>query len=111
MMQRMATRTILVEGGVDFDDDDAPADDEPNFNRADGAPVPVVAAGGRGPGGSAAADSAGPAAVAIGVLADGVVAAAVDGGLVVLVDLRAAAAETGSFNPCFPRLLLTRLVK
>jgi polyribonucleotide nucleotidyltransferase len=45
--------TILVEGGVDFDDDDAPDSDsdEPNFNRADGVPVPVVAAGGRGPGG------------------------------------------------------------
>jgi polyribonucleotide nucleotidyltransferase len=45
--------TVLVEGGVDFDEDDAPDSDsdEPNFNRADGAPVPVVAAGGRGPGG------------------------------------------------------------
>jgi polyribonucleotide nucleotidyltransferase len=49
--------TILVEGGVDLDDDDAPDSDsdsdseEPNFNRADEAPVPVVAAGGRGPGG------------------------------------------------------------
>jgi polyribonucleotide nucleotidyltransferase len=47
--------TVLVEGGVDFDDDDAPAPDadfdEPNFNRADGVPVPVVNAGGRGPGG------------------------------------------------------------
>ena len=44
--------TVLVEGGVDFDDDDddAPAD-EPNFNRADGAPVPVANAAGRGPGG------------------------------------------------------------
>jgi polyribonucleotide nucleotidyltransferase len=46
---------ILVEGGVDFEDDDAPdADsdsDEPNFNRAEGSPVPAVAAGGRGPGG------------------------------------------------------------
>ena len=41
--------TILVEGGVDFDDD-AP-EDEPNFNRADGAPVPVANAAGRGPGG------------------------------------------------------------
>ena len=30
---------------------------EPNFNRADGAPVPVANAGGRGPGGPAAADS------------------------------------------------------
>jgi polyribonucleotide nucleotidyltransferase len=45
--------TVLVEGGADFDDDDAPADveDEPNFNRADGVPVPAVNAGGRGPGG------------------------------------------------------------
>jgi polyribonucleotide nucleotidyltransferase len=45
---------ILLEGGAEFDDDDAPdADsDEPNFNRAEGAPVPAVAAaGGRGPGG------------------------------------------------------------
>ena len=44
---------VLVEGGVDFDDDDAPdTDDEPNFNRADGVPVPAVTtAGGRGPGG------------------------------------------------------------
>jgi polyribonucleotide nucleotidyltransferase len=44
---------VLVEGGVDFDeDDDAPSDDEPNFNRADGAPVPVAnAGGGRAPGG------------------------------------------------------------
>jgi polyribonucleotide nucleotidyltransferase len=46
---------VLIEGGADFDDDeDGPADgesDEPNFNRADGAPVPAVAAGGRGPGG------------------------------------------------------------
>jgi polyribonucleotide nucleotidyltransferase len=50
--------TVLVEGGVDFDDDDTPDSDsgsdsdEPNFNRADGAPVPAVAAGGRGPGGA-----------------------------------------------------------
>jgi polyribonucleotide nucleotidyltransferase len=47
--------TVLVEGGVDFEDDDeAPSDsdsDEPNFNRADGVPVPAVTAGGRGPGG------------------------------------------------------------
>ena len=49
--------TVLVEGGVDFDDDDAPASDsdsdsdEPNFNRADGVPVPAVTAGGRAPGG------------------------------------------------------------
>ncbi|HEY4382043.1 MAG TPA: polyribonucleotide nucleotidyltransferase [Acidobacteriaceae bacterium] len=45
--------TILVEGGADFDDDE-PTDgeaEEPNFNRADGAPVPAATAGGRGPGG------------------------------------------------------------
>ncbi len=45
---------VLIEGGDDFDDedDDAAADsDEPNFNRADGQPVPVLAAGGRAPGG------------------------------------------------------------
>jgi polyribonucleotide nucleotidyltransferase len=42
---------ILVEGGVDFDDDDDDAPEEPNFNRADGVPVPAVNAGGRGPGG------------------------------------------------------------
>jgi polyribonucleotide nucleotidyltransferase len=45
--------TVLLEGGADFDDDDAPDSDsdEPNFNRADGAPTPVAAGGGRGPGG------------------------------------------------------------
>jgi polyribonucleotide nucleotidyltransferase len=47
--------TVLIEGGADFDDDDPPASDadsdEPNFNRADGVPVPAVSAGGRGPGG------------------------------------------------------------
>jgi polyribonucleotide nucleotidyltransferase len=49
---------VLVEGGEEFssedgeDGDDAP-DDEPNFNRADGVPVPSGNAGGRGPGGSA----------------------------------------------------------
>jgi polyribonucleotide nucleotidyltransferase len=44
--------TVLVEGGADFDDedDDAPAD-EPNFNRADGVPVPAGSVAGRGPGG------------------------------------------------------------
>jgi polyribonucleotide nucleotidyltransferase len=47
---------VLIEGGDDFDDDDedAPSEgdsDEPNFNRADGQPVPAVNAGGRGPGG------------------------------------------------------------
>jgi len=45
---------VLVEGGEEFpveeDEDDAP-DDEPNFNRADGAPAPAGNAGGRGPGG------------------------------------------------------------
>ena len=29
--------TAVIEGGAEFD-----ADDEPNFNRVDGAPVPVV---------------------------------------------------------------------
>ncbi|MGA1980936.1 MAG: polyribonucleotide nucleotidyltransferase [Acidobacteriaceae bacterium] len=46
--------TVLIEGGADFDDDDPPAPDadfdEPNFNRADGVPVPAVNAGGRAPG-------------------------------------------------------------
>jgi polyribonucleotide nucleotidyltransferase len=44
--------TVLIEGGADFDDDDedAPAD-EPNFNRADGVPVPAATAGGRAPSG------------------------------------------------------------
>ena len=43
--------TVLVEGGVDFDEDDDAPSDEPNFNRAEGAPVPVATAAGRGPGG------------------------------------------------------------
>jgi polyribonucleotide nucleotidyltransferase len=49
---------VLIEGGAEFDDDDAPTDDdsdsdEPNFNRADNAPVPAGAVpGGRGPGSS-----------------------------------------------------------
>jgi polyribonucleotide nucleotidyltransferase len=53
---------VLVEGGADFDDDDVPEgdSDEPNFNRADGAPVPVVAAGGRAPGGSGGGGFRGP---------------------------------------------------
>jgi polyribonucleotide nucleotidyltransferase len=52
---------VLIEGGGNFDDDDeGPADsdpdsNEPNFNRADNAPVPVGSApsgrGDRGPGG------------------------------------------------------------
>jgi polyribonucleotide nucleotidyltransferase len=47
---------VLIEGGDDFDDEDDDVivdsdSDEPNFNRADGQPVPVLAAGGRGPGG------------------------------------------------------------
>jgi polyribonucleotide nucleotidyltransferase len=49
---------VLVEGGEEFpvedgedeDGDDAP-DDEPNFNRADGVPVPAGNTGGRGPSG------------------------------------------------------------
>ena len=56
--------TVLVEGGVDFDDDDAPAsgggEDEPNFNRADNVPVPAGGAGGRGPGGSGGGGFRGP---------------------------------------------------
>ena len=53
---------ILVEGGADFDDDDAPEgdSDEPNFNRADGEPVPAVAGGGRAPGGSGGGGFRGP---------------------------------------------------
>ncbi|HEV2618488.1 MAG TPA: S1 RNA-binding domain-containing protein, partial [Acidobacteriaceae bacterium] len=46
--------TVLLEGGADFDDDeaaDSDSDDEPNFNRAEGTPVGAVAGGGRGPGG------------------------------------------------------------
>jgi polyribonucleotide nucleotidyltransferase len=48
--------TILIEGGDDFEDgdDDLPEGDEPNFNRADGVPVPAGAAGG-GAGGPAGA--------------------------------------------------------
>jgi polyribonucleotide nucleotidyltransferase len=45
---------VLVEGGEEFpveDGDDAP-DDEPNFNRADGVPVPAGNTGRRGSGGS-----------------------------------------------------------
>ena len=38
--------TILIEGGEDFDDDDEEGEEideenEPNFNRAEGTPVPV----------------------------------------------------------------------
>jgi polyribonucleotide nucleotidyltransferase len=54
--------TITIEGGDDFDEaeggDDFEGDDEPNFNRVDGAPVATVGAGagggsgaGAGPGG------------------------------------------------------------
>src|SRR5580700_3093242 len=52
--------TITIEGGEDFDDDEpfVEGGDEPNFNRADGAPDPVTAevrrpASGGGPGGAA----------------------------------------------------------
>jgi len=52
--------TILIEGGEDFDDDDEEGEEideenEPNFNRADGTPVPAgqVAGGGPRPGGAA----------------------------------------------------------
>jgi polyribonucleotide nucleotidyltransferase len=47
--------TVLAEGGGDFEDDDVTDSDsdldEPNFNNADGAPVPATAGGGRAPGG------------------------------------------------------------
>ena len=62
--------------------------------------MPVVAAGGVDAG-RAAADSAGPAAVAIGVLADGGVRGGGGRRPVARADLRAAAAETASFNPVF----------
>ena len=56
--------TVLIEGGADFDDDDPPASDsdpdEPNFNRADGVPVPAVSAGGRAPSGSGGGGFRGP---------------------------------------------------
>jgi polyribonucleotide nucleotidyltransferase len=46
--------TILIEGGEDFDDDDEEGEEideenEPNFNRADGAPVPAGQVAGAGP--------------------------------------------------------------
>src|SRR6202167_5698240 len=51
--------TITIEGGEEFDDDEpfVEGGDEPNFNRADGAPDPVTAevrrpASGGGPGGA-----------------------------------------------------------
>ena len=57
--------TILIEGGEDFDDDDEEGEEideenEPNFNRADGTPVPVgqVAGGGPRPVGAGAAGGA-----------------------------------------------------
>jgi polyribonucleotide nucleotidyltransferase len=43
--------TILIEGGDDFDEagnEEFDEETEPNFNRVDGAPVPVVAPGGAG---------------------------------------------------------------
>ena len=49
--------TITIEGGDDFDEveggDDLEGDDEPNFNRVDGAPTPVGAAAGGGSGSGA----------------------------------------------------------
>jgi polyribonucleotide nucleotidyltransferase len=51
--------TILIEGGDDFDEEDGEEIDEenePNFNRAEGAPAPAgqqPQGGGRGPGGPA----------------------------------------------------------
>jgi polyribonucleotide nucleotidyltransferase len=54
--------TILIEGGEDFDDDDEEGEEideenEPNFNRADGTPVPAgqVAGGAARPAGAAGA--------------------------------------------------------
>jgi polyribonucleotide nucleotidyltransferase len=54
--------TILIEGGEDFDDDEEEGEEideenEPNFNRADGAPVPAgqVAGGAARPTGSGGA--------------------------------------------------------
>jgi polyribonucleotide nucleotidyltransferase len=46
--------TILIEGGEDFDDDETEEfdeDNEPNFNRVEGAPVPAGQAVGAGGGG------------------------------------------------------------
>ena len=52
--------TITIEGGDDFDEveggDELEGEDEPNFNRVDGAPTPVGAAAGGG-----SASGAGPA--------------------------------------------------
>jgi polyribonucleotide nucleotidyltransferase len=48
--------TILIEGGEDFDEDESEEIDEenePNFNRADGAPAAVVPGGPARPGGGA----------------------------------------------------------
>ena len=57
--------TILIEGGEDFDDDDEEGEEideenEPNFNRADGTPVPVgqVAGGAPRPAGAVGAGGA-----------------------------------------------------
>ncbi len=54
--------TITIEGGDDFDEaeggDDFEGDDEPNFNRVDGAPVPATAGA---PAGGGSASGAGPA--------------------------------------------------
>jgi polyribonucleotide nucleotidyltransferase len=58
--------TILIEGGEDFDDDDEEGEEideenEPNFNRADGTPVPAGQVAGGGPrpaGGGGAAGAA-----------------------------------------------------
>jgi polyribonucleotide nucleotidyltransferase len=46
--------TILIEGGEDFDDDETEEfdeDNEPNFNRVEGAPVPAGQVAGVGAGG------------------------------------------------------------
>jgi polyribonucleotide nucleotidyltransferase len=54
--------TILIEGGEDFDDDESEEfdeDNEPNFNRAEGAPVPAGQVAGTGGGRPAAGAGAG----------------------------------------------------
>ena len=74
--------TILIEGGEDFDDDDEEGEEideenEPNFNRADGTPVPVgqVAGGAPRPAGAGAAERRTTTVVVVAVAADAVQAA------------------------------------
>jgi len=56
--------TILIEGGEDFDDDDETEefdeDNEPNFNRVEGAPVPAGQVADGGPGGGPGRPGGGP---------------------------------------------------